>query len=85
MKNINDIRKSIINSEFKIIITDKFINIINFNKILSINDFNIILFSNDDKIIITYKKGNVIKLLDNEILIEAKIKDIKYEQKLFNN
>ena len=74
--NFNKIRTYILESEFKLILLNNKINIVNY---IDIDNFN------ENKIIVKYDNGfitingnNLIitKLLNNELLIEGKIKSI---------
>jgi len=79
MKIFNDIRNFIDNNDFKIIIYDNLVNIINFNKIIDISTTSIKIKSNN-LINIIGKDLYIIKMLDNELLIKGIIKDIKFDE-----
>lgn len=68
----------LLDSKFKIIITDSYINVINYKELISINSNNIILKYNNGSINI---KGNdllITKLLDEELLIKGNINNIEF-------
>lgn len=68
----------LLDSKFKIIITDSYINVINYKELISINSNNIILKYNNGSINI---KGNdllITKLLDEELLIKGNISNIEF-------
>lgn len=68
----------LLDSKFKIIITDSYINVINFKELISINSNNIILKYSNGSINI---KGNdllITKLLDEELLIKGNINNIEF-------
>lgn len=68
----------LLDSKFKIIITDSYINVINYKELISINSNNIILKYSNGSINI---KGNdllITKLLDEELLIKGNINNIEF-------
>ena len=77
MNLVNKIRNSFNEKKLKIIIFDKYINIINYSVINDISNEKIII--NNQNITINGRNLKVIKLLDNEILIEGLLSDLEYK------
>lgn len=77
MNLVNKIRNSFNEKKLKIIIFDKYINIINYSIINDISNEKIII--NNQSIIINGINLKVIKLLDNEILIEGLLSNLEYK------
>ena len=77
MNLVNKIRNSFNEKKLKIIIFDKYINIINYSVINDIYNEKIII--NNQNIIINGRNLKVIKLLDNEILIEGILSNLEYK------
>ena len=77
MNLVNKIRNSLNEKKLKIIIFDKYINIINYSVINDISNEKIII--NNQNIIINGRNLKVIKLLDNEILIEGLLSNLEYK------
>ena len=75
MKLLNNIRNYIGEDEFRLILYSDKIDIINYDKINEISNEKIIIQSNK-KIIIEGKNLEIIKLLDDEVLIKGIFKDI---------
>lgn len=75
MRLFNNIRNYIGENEYKIIISNNSINIINYLDIKELNENKVILIT-DRKIIITGKNLKANKLLNNEILINGDISQI---------
>ena len=78
MKLFNDIRNLINEDNFKIIIYDNYIDIINYSKIINISD-SLLTIKSNKKILIYGKNLKINKLLDNEILIMGEVDKIIYE------
>ena len=78
MKLFNDIRNIINEDNFKIIIDNKYVDIINFNKIINITD-SLVIIKPNKKIYIHGKNLKVSKLLDDEIMIIGDIIKIEFE------
>ena len=78
MKLFNDIRNLINEDNFKIIIYDNYIDIINYSKIINISD-NLLTIKSNKKILIYGKNLKINKLLDNELLIMGEVDKIIYE------
>ncbi len=68
----------LLDSKFKIIITDSYINIINYKDLISINSNNIILKYSNGSINIKGKDLLITKLLDEELLIKGNISNIEF-------
>ena len=68
----------LLDSKFKIIITDSYINIINYKDLISINSNNIILKYSNGSINIKGKDLLITKLLDEELLIKVNISNIEF-------
>ena len=77
MNLVNKIRNSFNEKKLKIIIFDKYINIINYSVINDISNEKIII--NNQNITINGRNLKVIKLLDNEILIEGLLSNLEYK------
>ena len=77
MNLVNKIRNSFNEKKLKIIIFDKYINIINYSVINDISNEKIII--KNQNIIINGRNLKVIKLLDNEILIEGLLSNLEYK------
>jgi hypothetical protein len=75
MRLFNNIRNYIGENEYKIIISNNSINIINYLDIKELNENKVILIT-DRTIIITGKNLKANKLLNNEILINGDISQI---------
>ena len=75
MNLFNDIKNFIDDKSFKIIFYNNYIDIINYQEILDIKD-NLIKILSDKEIIIKGNDLSIIKLLDNEILINGEIESI---------
>lgn len=80
MRTVNEFRNLLNEKNFKIILTDNFINVINFDRIFNIGTNNITIYNKDKKIKLTGKEMNVIKLLEHEILIKGNILKIEYDK-----
>ena len=78
MKLFNDIRNLINEDNFKIIIYDNYIDIINYSKIFNISD-SLLTIKSNKKILIYGKNLKINKLLDNELLIMGEVDKIIYE------
>ena len=78
MKLFNDIRNLISEDNFKIIIYDNYIDIINYSKIINISD-SLLTIKSNKKILIYGKNLKINKLLDNELLIMGEVDKIIYE------
>ena len=78
MKLFNDIRNLISEDNFKIIIYDNYIDIINYSKIINISD-SLLTIKSNKKILIYGKNLKINKLLDDELLIMGKVDKILYE------
>lgn len=78
MKLFNDIRNLINEDNFKIIIYDNYIDIINYSKIINISD-SLLTIKSNKKILIYGKNLKINKLLDNELLIMGEVDKIIYE------
>ena len=78
MKLFNDIRNLINEDNFKIIIYDNYIDIINYSKIINISD-SLLTIKFNKKILIYGKNLKINKLLDNELLIMGEVDKIIYE------
>ena len=78
MKLFNDIRNIINEDNFKIIIDNKYVDIINFNKIINITD-SLVTIKPNKKINIHGKNLKVSKLLDDEIMVIGDIIKIEFE------
>lgn len=72
MKLFNDIRNIINEDNFKLILDNNSVDIINFNKIININD-NLVTIKPNKKINIHGKNLKINKLLDDEIIIRGEI------------
>lgn len=79
MKLFNNIRNFINENEFKIIIDNNYIDIINFSKIINITD-NLVKIKQNKIINIYGKNLRVSKMLDDELLIMGNINKIEIEQ-----
>ena len=79
MKLFNNIRNLINENEFKIIIDNNYIDIINFSKIINITD-NLVKIKQNKIINIYGKNLRVSKMLDDELLIMGNINKIEIEQ-----
>ena len=75
MKLFNDIRNFIDEKNFKIIIYDNMIDIINYKDIMDITSTSIIILSNKE-INISGNDLRITKMLDNEIVIKGNITNI---------
>lgn len=78
MKLFNDIRNIINEDNFKIIVDNKYIDIINFNKIINITD-SLVTIKPNKKINIHGKNLKVSKLLNDEIMVIGDIIKIEFE------
>ena len=78
MKLFNDIRNLINEDNFKIIIYDNDIDIINYSKLINISD-SLLTIKSNKKILIYGKNLKINKLLDNELLIMGEVDKIIYE------
>lgn len=65
------------NDEFKMLVLDRRINIVNYTNILSMTEERISLTSSIGRVIIKGTNLSVKKLLNKEVLIEGKILDIE--------
>lgn len=79
MKLFNNIRNLINENEFKIIIDNNYIDIINFSKIINITD-NLVKIKQNKIINIYGKNLKVSKMLDDELLIMGNINKIEIEE-----
>lgn len=79
MKLFNNIRNFINENEFKIIIDNNYIDIINFSKIINITD-NLVKIKQNKIINIYGKNLRVSKMLDDELLIMGNINKIEIEE-----
>lgn len=77
MNLINKIRNSFDEKKLKIIIFDKYINIMNYSIINDISNEKILI--NNKNIIIYGRDLKIIKLLDNELLIEGILTNLEYK------
>ena len=66
-------------NEFKVILLDNRINVVNYDEILEINENNISIKTNNKKIIIIGSNLVLSKLLEDEILITGKLSKIEVE------
>ena len=78
MKLFNDIRNIINEDNFKIIIDNKYIDIIIINKIINITD-SLVTIKPNKKINVHGKNLKVSKLLDDEIMVIGDIIKIEFE------
>ena len=79
MKLFNNIRNFINENEFKIIIDNNYIDIINFSKIINITD-SLVKIKQNKNINIYGKNLKVSKMLDDELLIMGNINKIEIEE-----
>lgn len=74
-----NIRNYILEEEFKLIYLNNKINIVNYTDIGHFDSNKIIIRNNNKSIIIDGNNLIITKLLKDELLIEGKIKGIKFE------
>ena len=77
--NFNKIRTYILEDEFKLIFLDNKVNIVNYEEIDNFNENEIKVKYDKGLIIISGNNLVITKLLNNELLIEGKIKSIVNE------
>lgn len=75
----NFIKDYIKSNEFRVILLNDRINIINYDEILEINEKEIVVKTNDKKVIIIGVNLVLSKLLEDEILITGKLSKIEVE------
>ena len=78
---LSQLKDFTLDKEFRITIFSDKIHIINYSRIDTITDNKLIIRNNNDKILITGAKFSLLKLLDNELLMQGNIKNIE----VFNN
>ena len=79
MKLLNYLDKYLIDNQYKITITNNYLNIINYQEIIDFSNIEISIRHNEG---ITIIKGNnlvVSKMQDEELLIKGDIKSILYK------
>ena len=74
--NFNKIRSYILESEFRLILLNDKINIVNYDEIDNFNENKIIIKYNNKILTINGNNLVITKLMSNELLIEGKIKSI---------
>ena len=79
MKLFDDIRNIINESNFKMLIYDGKIDLINFNKIIKVSD-SLVIVKPNKKISIIGKDLKINKLLDDEIIITGDIIRIEFDK-----
>lgn len=75
----NSIRNYVKQDEFKILIKNNQIDVINYSDLGNISDKEIIIFNSNNKIIINGSNLSINKLLSSEILILGKYQTIVFE------
>ena len=81
MKLFNYLNRYIVDDEFKVIIMDDYINILNYIEILDFSSKEISIKYNGGIMFIKGSELVVAKMLDDELLIRGNIKSISYNDK----
>ena len=79
MKLFNYLNRYITDDEFKVVITNEFINIINYIEVIDFSDKEISIKYDNGIIIIKGNELVVSKMMDEELLIKGNIKNISYK------
>lgn len=77
MKLFNYLDRYIVDDEFKVIIRDKCINIVNYLEVLDFSSKEISIKYNKGIMVIKGSELVVSKMMNDELLIKGNIKDIK--------
>ena len=77
MKLINKIENYLVDQEYKIIIKNNKINIINYDEIIDFTPFKISIRSHQNIITIEGKNLVIVKMLSDEVLINGNIANIR--------
>ena len=75
---INDLKKVIFDKEFKVTVFQKKININNYVDILIFEENQILIKTEQCLVKIKGSNLSIIRLLENELLIEGKIKSVEF-------
>lgn len=81
MKLFNYLDRYIVDDEFKVIIRDKCINIVNYVEVLDFSSKEISVKYDKGIMIIKGTELVVSKMMDDELLIKGNIKNISYSSK----
>jgi len=81
VKLFNYLNRYIVDDEFKVIIMDDYINILNYIEILDFSSKEISIKYNGGIMFIKGSELVVAKMLDDELLIRGNIKSISYNDK----
>ncbi|MFV0249465.1 MAG: YabP/YqfC family sporulation protein [Bacilli bacterium] len=78
MQLINKVRSYLLEDEFKMIVLENRINIVNYTKIGHFDNSKVEIYHNDGKLLILGKNLVVSKLIKDEILISGLINNIEF-------
>ena len=77
MNLLSKLDRYLIDTNYKIIIKENIVNIINYNEIKDFSNNKVIITTSNNKITITGQNLVVSKMQDNEVLITGKIQKVE--------